>query len=126
MTSPRSSHDDDLEDQLLDSRDQWLLPLQYPVVSSISPGVALGGRRGSAPAKKIAKAMRHFQRFFLRKARALGLESVQGRRAAPRFGDRNGQDGDEEEKKLPQIAQPESNPLPDTFTAPFKLSVQTS
>jgi len=55
---------------------------------------------------------------------------VQGRRAAPRFGDSNGQDGDEEEKKLPQTAQPESNPLegplPDTFTAPFKLSVQTN
>ena len=43
------------------------------------------------------------------KASALGLESVQGRRAAPRFGDSNGQDGDEEEKNLPQITQPESN-----------------
>jgi len=67
-----------------------------------------------------------FSAIFLRKACALGLESVQGQRAAPRFGDSNGQDGDEEEKKMPQTAQPESNPLPDTFTAPFKLSVQTS
>jgi len=111
----------DLGDQLLDSRDQWLFPPppQYPTVSSISPGVAPGGRRGGSLAKNVAKVVRHAAIsatfFFEGRACALGPESAQGRRAVPHFGDSNGQDGDEEEKKLPQIAQPELNPLPDTF-----------
>ena len=70
-TSPWRSHDDDLEDQLLDSRDQWLLPLKYSWVFSSSPRAAPGGRRGSAPAKKIAKVGPRcgiFGDFFLRKA----------------------------------------------------------
>ena len=43
-TSPRRSNDDDLEDQLLDSRDQWLLPLQYPWASILLKAAGGAGR----------------------------------------------------------------------------------
>ena len=58
-----------------DSRFQWLHPLQYPAASSIRPGrgAAPGGRRGSSPAKNIAKVGRDaaFSAILFVKRRAL-------------------------------------------------------